>query len=205
MKTGYMRVSTQDQELAPQADALSRAGCERIFRDVASGKDAERSGLQECLSYLRPGDQLVVWKLDRLGRSLKDLIALMSELEARQVQFSSLTEGIDTATPGGRFFFHVLGAFAQMERELIRERTRAGLAAARARGRQGGRPRKLTRQQARAAYHMFREGTTHSQLKKQFGVTPQTLRRYWRQFAQPDIEKADPPGSGPRLPLEPGE
>ena len=179
MKIGYSRVSTSDQDLSAQTDSLSRAGCDRLFSDTASGKNADRPGLRDCLSHLRPGDQLVVWKLDRLGRSLKDLIALMSELEARQIQFSSLTDGVDTATPGGRFFFHVLGAFAEMERELIRERTRAGLKAARARGHKGGRPRKLTLAQARAARLIFDEGETMMQLERQFAVSSATLYRYW--------------------------
>jgi DNA invertase Pin-like site-specific DNA recombinase len=182
LKVGYSRVSTSDQDLSAQTDSLSRAGCDSLFSDTASGKDADRPGLRDCLSYLRPGDQLVVWKLDRLGRSLKDLIALMSELEARQIQFSSLTEGIDTATPGGRFFFHVLGAFAEMERELIRERTRAGLNAARTRGHKGGRPCKLTLAQARAARLIFEEGATVQQLERQFGVKAATLYRYWNQL-----------------------
>jgi DNA invertase Pin-like site-specific DNA recombinase len=179
LKIGYGRVSTPDQDLTPQTDALSRAGCEKIFTDTASGKHSDRPGLRECLSYLRAGDQLVVWKLDRLGRSLKDLIALMSELEARQIQFSSLTEGIDTSTPGGRFFFHILGAFAEMERALIRERTRAGLNAARARGHKGGRPPKLTLAQARVARMIFDQGATVHELTTQFRVAPATLYRYW--------------------------
>jgi DNA invertase Pin-like site-specific DNA recombinase len=205
LKVGYSRVSTPDQDLTPQTDALSRAGCEKLFTDTASGKNTDRPGLRECLSYLRAGDLMVVWKLDRLGRSLKDLIALMGELEARQIQFSSLTEGIDTSTPGGRFFFHVLGAFAEMERALIRERTRAGLNAARARGRKGGRPRKLTLAQARAARLIFDEGATVHQLERQFGVKAATLYRYWSLLKKSPQEETATLAPSPVLTLPLGD
>jgi DNA invertase Pin-like site-specific DNA recombinase len=141
MLVGYARVSTQDQTLALQKDALEQAGCERLFTDSASGVKAERRGLEEALEYVRPGDTLVVWKLDRLGRSLKHLIQTISGLQERGIGFRSLTEHIDTTTSGGKLIFHVFGALAEFERDIIRERTQAGLAAARARGRQGGRPR----------------------------------------------------------------
>lgn len=140
MQIGYARVSTQDQTLALQQDALKAAGCDHIFTDTLSGALAERPGLTDALAYVRPGDTLVVWRLDRLGRSLKNLIEVVTTLEGRGIGFKSLTESIDTTTSGGKLIFHVFGALAEFERDLIRERTKAGLAAARARGRQGGRP-----------------------------------------------------------------
>ncbi|MDX5936671.1 recombinase family protein [Acidithiobacillus thiooxidans] len=136
---GYARVSTAEQDTALQTDALQKAGCERIFTDTASGAKTDRPGLAEALTYLREMDVLVVWRLDRLGRSLAHLIETIGALEARGVGFRSLTENIDTTTPGGRLIFHVFGALGQFERDLIRERTRAGLSAAAARGRKGGR------------------------------------------------------------------
>jgi DNA invertase Pin-like site-specific DNA recombinase len=141
MLVGYARVSTQDQTLALQQDALAKAGCERVFTDTLGGALAERPGLTEALEYARSGDTLVVWKLDRLGRSLRHLIETITALHERGVGFRSLTEQIDTTTSGGKLIFHVFGALAEFERDLIRERTQAGLAAARARGRQGGRPK----------------------------------------------------------------
>jgi DNA invertase Pin-like site-specific DNA recombinase len=141
MTIGYARVSTQEQTLDLQKDVLSKAGCGKIFEDTMSGAKAERPGLQEALSYLRQGDILMVWRLDRLGRSLKNLIEIMTDLNKRGVGFRSLTESIDTTTSAGNFFFQIFGALAEFERNLIRERTLAGLAAARARGRKGGRPR----------------------------------------------------------------
>jgi DNA invertase Pin-like site-specific DNA recombinase len=141
MKIGYARISTGEQTLDLQLDALEQAGCEQAYKDVISGAKDARPGLDLALSHLRPGDTLVVWKLDRLGRTLKGLIELMTEFQAREVGFQSLTEQIDTTTPGGKLIFHVFGALAEFERDLITERTRAGLAAARARGRVGGHPR----------------------------------------------------------------
>src|SRR6266446_3908713 len=140
MLIGYARVSTDDQSLSLQRDALNKVGCKRIFTDKASGAPTQRPGLADALSHLRKGDSLVVWKLDRLGRSVKGLVDLVGEFETRQLHFRSLTDGIDTKTPAGRFFFHVMASLAQMERELIVERTRAGLGAARKLGRIGGRP-----------------------------------------------------------------
>ena len=135
------RVSTQDQTLDLQLDALSKAGCDQVFKDTASGANTERQGLDEALKFLRTGDTLVVWRLDRLGRSLKHLIETMTTLQARGVGFKSITESVDTSTSGGKLIFHVFGALAEFERDLIRERTQAGLAAARARGKVGGRPK----------------------------------------------------------------
>jgi len=143
MLIGYARISTHDQTLALQQDALLAAGCGQIFTDTLSGASTDRPGLAQALAYVRAEDMLVVWRLDRLGRSLKHLIEVVTELEQRQIGFCSLTERIDTTTPGGKLIFHVFGALAEFERDLIRERTQAGLAAARARGRQGGRKRKL--------------------------------------------------------------
>jgi len=141
VKIGYARVSTLDQTLDLQKDALSKAACDTTYTDTASGAKAERAGLAQALSHLRSGDTLIVWRLDRLGRSLKHLIETVTELDARGVGFQSLTENIDTTTPAGKLVFHIFGALAEFERNLIRERTQAGLAAARARGRQGGRPK----------------------------------------------------------------
>jgi len=138
---GYARVSTQDQHLHLQRDALKSAGCIKIFTDTISGAKHERKGLEEALNFLREGDILVVWRLDRLGRSLKDLIERLTELHAKNIGFKSLTESIDTTTSGGKLIFHIFGALAEFERDIIRERTNAGLTAARARGNKGGRPR----------------------------------------------------------------
>lgn len=147
MLLGYERVSTDDQNLALQRDALQAAECYKFFSDKISGVKAERPGLKQALKFAREGDTLVVWRLDRLGRSLKDLIALVEELEKRKIGLRSLQENIDTTTSGGKLIFHMFGALAEFERNLIRERTQAGLQAARARGRKGGRRPKLTAQQ----------------------------------------------------------
>jgi len=141
MLIGYERVSTQDQTLNLQKDALEKIGCTKIFTDTISGAATERKGLEEALTYLREGDTLVVWRLDRLGCSLKHLIDTISILNHRNIGFKSITENIDTTTSGGKLIFHVFGALAEFERDLIRERTQAGLQAARARGRFGGRPK----------------------------------------------------------------
>lgn len=140
MLIGYARISTNDQNLNLQRDALKAAGCSQICEDTASGASVARPGLEKALGMLREGDTLVVWKLDRLGRSLKHLIESVQALDSRGVGFKSLQDNIDTATPGGKLLFHILGSLAEFERDLIRERTKAGLAAARARGRKGGRP-----------------------------------------------------------------
>lgn len=146
---GYARTSTGKQDLALQLDALDRAGCERNFKDTASGSLNVRPQLDNCLHHLRQGDTLVVWKLDRLGRSLRHLIETVARLEERGIGFRCLTEGIDTTTPAGRLTFHIFGALAEFEGQLIRERTLAGLEAARARDRRGGRPASLTPEKAR--------------------------------------------------------
>jgi DNA invertase Pin-like site-specific DNA recombinase len=141
MLIGYARVSTQDQTLDLQTDALTQADCEKIFTDTMSGAKAERPGLQEAMHHLRAGDTLVVWRLDRLGRTLKQLIVTITDLSEQDIGFKSLQENIDTTTSGGKLIFHIFGALAEFEREVIKERTNAGLQAARARGRFGGRPK----------------------------------------------------------------
>ena len=140
MKVGYARVSTNDQHLRMQEDALKSAGCEEIYHDIASGVKTARPGLDDALTYLRAGDTLVVWKLDRLGRSIQHLIQTVKLLNDRQIGFQSLQENINTTTSGGKLIFHMFSALAEFERDLIQERTQAGLKAARARGRMGGRP-----------------------------------------------------------------
>lgn len=157
---GYARVSTADQDPALQLDALARAGCARVFEDKASGAKADRPGLMAALAFVREGDVLVVWKLDRLGRSLPHLIETVNALEALGVGFRSLTEAIDTTTPGGRLIFHIFGALGQFERDLIRERTRAGLDAAVARGRRGGRRPVVTEEKLRRARALIAQGLT---------------------------------------------
>jgi DNA invertase Pin-like site-specific DNA recombinase len=171
-KVGYARVSTSEQDLTLQKDALNEIGCERIFTDHASGAKTDRPGLIEALSYVRDGDVLVVWKFDRLGRSLPHLIETVTDLNARRIGLRSLTENIDTTTPGGRLIFHVFGALAAFERDLVKERTMAGLAAAAARGRHGGRrpvvtPGKLERARALLAQGLnVREAATRLKIGK---------------------------------------
>jgi DNA invertase Pin-like site-specific DNA recombinase len=155
MLIGYARVSTQEQTLNLQQDALTKAGCTKLFTDTASGAKAERIGLEAALNYVRKGDTLIVWRLDRLGRSLPHLIATMTDLEERGIGFKSLTENIDTTTSGGKLIFHIFGALAEFERNLIRERTNAGLIAARARGRRGGRPKALTGRRLSIAQSLY--------------------------------------------------
>lgn len=177
MLIGYARVSTDEQELALQRDALEAAGCERTFTDQMTGTRADRPGLKEALSHLRDGDVFVVWKLDRVGRSLKHIVEFVTDLESRSVQFRTLTEAIDTTTPAGRFFFHVMAALAQMERDLIVERTQAGLAAARARGRQGGRPRKLDDERLKHARDLLSGGKQVAEVARILTVDRSTLYR----------------------------
>ena len=155
MLIGYARVSTHDQNLALQKDALKKAGCERVFVDKASGVTTERPQLLRAMDTLRKGDTLVVWRLDRLGRSLKNLIEMMNELEGKKIGFQSIQEAINTKSPGGRLVFHMFGALAEFERQLIQGRTHAGLAAARARGRFGGRRKKLDAKQRRVAKQLY--------------------------------------------------
>jgi DNA invertase Pin-like site-specific DNA recombinase len=160
-RIGYARVSTSDQDMSSQLDALKRAGCRQIFQDVASGAKSTRQGLDNALAYLRPGDTLVVWKIDRLGRSLAHLVALMQNLSERKIGFRSITDAaMDTTSPGGALIFHIFAALAGFERELIRERTRAGLAAAKARGRRGGRKPVVTPEVLTRAHALQKRGLT---------------------------------------------
>jgi DNA invertase Pin-like site-specific DNA recombinase len=179
MEIGYARVSTGEQTLALQLDALRAAGCGKLYQEPASGAKAERPVLEEVLGYLRKGDTLVVWRLDRLGRSLTHLIDTVALLAERGIGFKSLTEQIDTTTPGGKLVFHVFGALAEFERDLIRERTHAGLAAARARGRMGGRPRKLAdAKQLELARTLYAGGQTDiATICQTLGISRATLYR----------------------------
>lgn len=178
MLIGYARVSTQEQNLGLQLAALKQAGVDKIFTDKASGAREVRPGLTEALNYMREGDTLTVWKLDRLGRSVKGLVNLVTELEGKNQQFKSLTDAIDTSTTAGRFFFHVMAALAQMERELIIERTQAGLAAAKAAGRTGGRPPVMTKIKTEAARKLLEAGTPPRDVAEQLGVSLPTLYRH---------------------------
>ena len=179
MLVGYARVSTQDQTLDLQLDALKHAGCEKFYTDTASGAKAERKGLEEALDYAREGDILVVWRLDRLGRSLRHLIETITTLNNRKVGFKSITENIDTTTSGGKLVFHIFGALAEFERDIIRERTTAGLEAARARGRFGGRRSVMTPAKLRLAQAaMGRPDTTVGQLCEELGISRMTLYRF---------------------------
>jgi DNA invertase Pin-like site-specific DNA recombinase len=179
MLIGCARVSTLDQTLALQQDALQAAGCEHISTDTASGSLAERPGLTQALSHLRAGDTLVVWRLDRLGRSLAHLIDTIRELQERGIGFRSLQEQIDTTTSGGKLVFHVFGALAEFERDLIRERTHAGLAAARARGRLFGRPRALRPQQVKQLQTLAKdERNTVREICQTLGISRATFYRY---------------------------
>src|SRR3954469_18223883 len=178
MLIGYARVSTLDQTLALQQDALNAAGCQDLYTDTVSGSVTERPGLTQALSHLRTGDTLVVWRLDRLGRSLPHLIETVKQLQERGVGFRSLQEQIDTTTSGGKLVFHVFGALAEFERDLIRERTHAGLAAARARGRLFGRPRRLTLQQVKQLRSLAQEErNTVGEICDSLGISRATY--YW--------------------------
>ncbi|HEV2127089.1 MAG TPA: recombinase family protein [Thermomicrobiales bacterium] len=178
MNIGYARVSTGEQTLDLQLDALEKDGCDKVFTETASGAKSDRPLLQDALAYARPGDTLVVWRLDRLGRSLPHLIDTVTDLRERGIGFRSLTEHIDTTTPGGKLIFHVFGALAEFERDLIQERTHAGLAAARARGRVGGRPRKLTPGQVALARRLYADGETDiATICQTLGVSRATLYR----------------------------
>jgi DNA invertase Pin-like site-specific DNA recombinase len=177
MLIGYARVSTQEQTLNLQRDALEKAGCTKIFTDTASGAKSERKGLDEALSYVRKGDTLVVWRLDRLGRSLPHLITTMTDLEEQGIGFKSLTENIDTTTSGGKLIFHIFGALAEFERNLIRERTQAGLTAARARGKKGGRPKALTQRQLGIARELYEKRHPIAEICRTLKISKATLYR----------------------------
>ncbi|WP_387467773.1 recombinase family protein [Photorhabdus sp. RM323S] len=178
-KIGYIRVSTNDQNSDLQRNALVGANCELIFEDKISGKTADRPGLKQAFEHLRTDDTLVVWKLDRLGRSVQNLIALNSYLKERGIHFQSLTDSIDTGTAMGRFFFHVMSALAEMERELIVERTNAGLAAARAQGRIGGRPVSFSVTDQMQAEKLLSGGQTRRELAMLYDVSLSTIYKYF--------------------------
>lgn len=174
---GYARVSTDDQDLSLQQDALKE--CDRVFEDKGTGSNTDRPGLKAALEYLRSGDVLVVWRLDRLSRSLKDLIEMVSVLEERSIGLQSLHESIDTTSSVGKLVFHIFGALAEFERNLIRERTQAGLNAARARGRLGGRPKALDSSKRKLAVRLYRDRDhTVAEICKLMGVSRPTLYKY---------------------------
>src|SRR5437588_7281262 len=179
MLIGYARVSTQDQTLNLQKDALEKIGCSKIFTDTVSGATTERKGLDAALNYVRAGDSLVVWKLDRLGRSLKHLIETITALNNRKIGFQSITENIDTTTSGGKLIFHIFGALAEFERDIIRERTLAGLQADRARGRKGGRHKALTSKTVQMAQQLYNDKTNSiADICKTLNISRATLYRY---------------------------
>src|SRR5258706_5802433 len=178
-RIGYARVSTDDQNLDLQRDALARAGCARIYEETAGGKSIGRSELEHCRKALRPGDTLVVWRLDRPGRSLPDLVQIVSELERQGIGFESLSEKIETASAAGKLVFHVFAALAEFERNLIRERTHAGLAAARARGRAGGRKPKLDARQVKEIRAILRDPSIPvTDAAKRYGVSRTTIYKH---------------------------
>lgn len=179
MLVGYARVSTRDQNYELQLDALKAAGCEKIFEEKLSGAQRDRPELKAAFDYVRPTDTLVVWKLDRLARSLKQLIETIEMLSEQKIGFRSLTENIDTTSSGGRLIFHIFGALAEFERSIIRERTTAGLAAARARGRVGGRPPALSESDLRVAQTLLKDGElTVAEIAERLHVAPSTLYKH---------------------------
>lgn len=191
MKIGYARVSTGDQNLDLQKDALERAGCEKIYVDEISGTVAKREGLEKAKEMLRKGDELIVWRLDRLGRSIRDLIDWVTILEDEGIGFKSLQESIDTTTSSGKLVFHIFAALAEFERNLIRERTNAGLAAARARGKLGGRKKSLNAKERKRAVEMYhRKNHTVGQICKMMNISKPTLYAYIRE--EQASEKAKP-------------
>jgi DNA invertase Pin-like site-specific DNA recombinase len=181
MNIGYARVSTTDQSLSLQLDSLQAIGCEKLFTDTASGGKDDRIGLSQALNFARSGDTLIVWKLDRLGRSLKHLVETVSSLQERGVGFRSLQENIDTTTSSGKLFFHLFAALAEFERDIIRKRTQAGLKSARARGRKGGRPAKLDTKQIAMAHTLLADPKNIAQdVAKTLGVARSTLYLHLR-------------------------
>src|SRR5882724_5961504 len=178
MQVGYGRVSTSEQRLDLQVNALNAAGCEKIFTDTISGSKSDRPGLRDALDYCRPTDVLTVWRLDRLGRSLPDLLSIVKRLEEGGIGFHSLTEAISTNTPGGKLAFHLFGSLAEFERALIRDRTMAGLEAARLRGRVGGRPKLMTNDKVEAATKLLRDGTPPKDVARILGISLPTLYRH---------------------------
>ncbi len=184
MKIGYARVSTKDQDLALRLDALEKIGCTEIYQEKMTGSTKERPQLQKMIEHLREGDVIVVWKLDRLARSLKDLVGLVNEIQDKGAGLQSLNDHIDTTTPHGKFTFHLFAALAEFERDIIRERTNAGLAAARARGRKGGRPKGLSKKAKHTAIiaeRLYQEGEmTVREICEQLSISKMTLYNYLR-------------------------
>jgi DNA invertase Pin-like site-specific DNA recombinase len=178
MLVGYARVSTVDQNLDLQLSALKEVGCETLYQDQISGTKANRPGLSMALEVLRKNDTLVVWKLDRLGRTVKGLIDLVNQLHQKEIHFKSITDNVDTSTPAGRFFFHVMASLAQMDRELMAERTKAGLAAAKAKGRIGGRKRKMTQSKIESAKQLLSSGSLPKDVAQNLGISVPTLYRW---------------------------
>jgi len=178
MLIGYARVSTAEQKLDPQIETLSAEGCEKIFSDVASGVKTQRPGLDEAITYCRPDDILVVWKLDRMGRSMSHLITTIKQLEKKKIGFQSITEKIDTTSPGGRLVFHLFGALAEFEHALIRERVQAGLKSARARGKKGGRPPVSEETKTMAQALMVDKSLSIKQICDRLGIAKSTLYKY---------------------------
>jgi DNA invertase Pin-like site-specific DNA recombinase len=178
MLVGYARVSTAEQNLDLQLSALKEVGCEKLYQDQISGTKANRPGLSMALEVLRKNDTLVVWKLDRLGRTVKGLIDLVNQLHQQEIHFKSITDNIDTSTAAGRFFFHVMASLAQMERELMAERTKAGLAAAKAKGRIGGRKRKMTQSKIESAKQLLASGAPPKDVAQNLGISVPTLYRW---------------------------
>jgi DNA invertase Pin-like site-specific DNA recombinase len=189
---GYARVSTLDQNLHSQTDALTAGGAVRIFTDKLSGATTARPQLQACLEYLNPGDVLLVYSTDRLSRSVGDFIGIVDQLRGRGVEFRSLTEPFDTTSPGGELFFHMVAAFAQMQRKQISEKTKAGLAAAAARGRRGGRPSVMTPERVEAAKRMRGDGVTVDTIASTLGVGRATINRALARPIQPTEQTSNP-------------
>jgi DNA invertase Pin-like site-specific DNA recombinase len=180
MTVGYARISTGDQNVDLQVDALKQAGCRKIFEETASGANKNRPRLAEAIDFLKTGDTLVVWKLDRMARSLSQLIETIDRIHSQGCGFRSITEAIDTTTASGRLTFHIIGALAEFERNIIRERTIAGLRAAAARGRKGGRPKALNNDNLKIAEALLRDGLlTVKEVAKQVGISPATLYKYF--------------------------
>ena len=188
MKVGYARISTSDQNLYMQQDDLKEDGCEEVFSDIASGAKSDRPGLAKALVYLREGDTLVVWKLDRLGRSVQHLIQTIKELSDRKIGFRSLRESIDTNTSGGKLIFHIFSALAEFERDLIRERTKAGLKAARSRGKMGGRPPLLDKRQILRMIQMYDEqNNTVADICKIYDISRPSFYNYLKKYKQKEV------------------
>jgi DNA invertase Pin-like site-specific DNA recombinase len=189
MKIGYARVSTDTQSLDLQMDALKREGCEEIYTDVISGSKSDRPGLNKALAYIREGDTLVVWKLDRLGRSIQHLITTVKQLNEKSIGFKSIQENMDTSTSGGKLIFHIFGALAEFERDLVIERTNAGLTAARARGRLGGRPNCLDSRQIKRMIEMYNDKkNTVGEICKIYSISIPSLYNYLKRDTQKEIK-----------------